>query len=44
MFKSENGKYLGVEGPARDGAMIVSVDEPFGFDIWPDENHQGAWK
>jgi hypothetical protein len=44
MFKSENNKYLGIDGLPHDGAMIVGVDEPVGFDIWPDENTSGAFK
>jgi hypothetical protein len=44
MFKSDNNKFIGIEGPARDGAMLVGADEPFHFDIWPDEGHPGAFK
>jgi hypothetical protein len=44
MFKSDNDKYLGIAGPPRDGAMIVSADEPSHFDIRPDEGRPGAFK
>jgi hypothetical protein len=44
MFRSENHRYLGIDGPARDGAQIVSVDEPVGFDIQPDPHVPNAFK
>jgi hypothetical protein len=43
-LKTENGKHLGVEGPARDGAMLIAAPEAQPFNIWPDEYHSGAYK
>ncbi|KIK66041.1 carbohydrate-binding module family 13 protein [Collybiopsis luxurians FD-317 M1] len=32
------GKYLGFEGPPRDGTPLVGVDYPVEWDIYPDNN------
>ncbi|KAL0948452.1 hypothetical protein HGRIS_011025 [Hohenbuehelia grisea] len=31
------GKYLAVDGFAGDGTPVIARDEPFTWDIWPDE-------
>ncbi|KAI0049121.1 carbohydrate-binding module family 13 protein [Auriscalpium vulgare] len=38
------GKYLGVDGEPRDGAPVVAVDEPFKWDIWPDDKHTETFR
>ena len=32
-----SGKYIGIESGADDGTPLVAVDDPFVWDIWPDE-------
>ncbi|PPQ69127.1 hypothetical protein CVT26_003575 [Gymnopilus dilepis] len=31
------GKYLKFDGEAKDGEPLIASDEPYGWDIWPDE-------
>ena len=39
-----SGKYLGIEGQAGDGTPVVAVDEPFRWDIWPDEEDSATFR
>jgi hypothetical protein len=39
VIKSGTGKYLGVADGASDGSSLLAVNEPFKWDIWPDEDN-----
>ncbi|KAJ3723931.1 ricin B-like lectin [Lentinula raphanica] len=33
----ESGQFLGIEGPPENGTPLVAVNEPFKWDIYPDD-------
>ncbi|KAJ4485340.1 carbohydrate-binding module family 13 protein [Lentinula aciculospora] len=39
-----SGQYLGIGGPVEDGTPLVSVDEPVGWDIYPDDSDSGVFR
>jgi hypothetical protein len=44
VFQSANGSYLGVDGPAKDGAWLIGQGDKFHWDIWPDEQDPSVFK
>ncbi|KAJ3751171.1 carbohydrate-binding module family 13 protein [Lentinula detonsa] len=39
-----SGQYLGVDGPIENGTPLVSVNEPFRWDIYPDDEDSSVFR
>jgi len=39
-----SGKYIGIEGDADDGTPLIAVDNPYVWDIWPDERDNSHFR
>ncbi|KAJ3998881.1 carbohydrate-binding module family 13 protein [Lentinula boryana] len=39
-----SGQYLGIDGPVENGTPLVSVDEPFRWDIYPDDEDSSVFR
>ncbi|KZT30065.1 carbohydrate-binding module family 13 protein [Neolentinus lepideus HHB14362 ss-1] len=39
-----SGQYIAIEGVAQDGAPLVVQNEPFQWDVWPDEDDPSTFR
>jgi hypothetical protein len=37
-----SGLYLSFEGPPRNGTVLVALEQPRAWDIWPDERNRSV--
>lgn len=44
VFRARSGQYLAPGGPPADGTPLVGQNEPFAWDIYPDEQDNSIFK